>query len=281
MKIAYGTYAMPTVPLEEAIPFLARTGYDGVEIALGPRHVDSTPDLIDWSRRATLRGLLREHQMGVPALFMLGHILEEDEQAHRRNLEYTREVVQLARDLEIGDPPVIAVGIGGKSARWEEQRAEIVRLLQDYAQLAEEEGFILAGEAHCNAAVDRSERALWVIEAVDSPRVGLHFDIVHFYLSGERIEDSVQAMVPITAHTHITDARKHDDGTFDLLLLGQGDLDSVAYLKAMRGAGWTGFITLEVSGRVWGQEGYDPFAAAVYCYQTIDSAFKKAGVPRP
>ena len=35
VKIAYGTYAMPTVALEDAIPALADIGYDGVEICIG------------------------------------------------------------------------------------------------------------------------------------------------------------------------------------------------------------------------------------------------------
>ena len=95
-------------------------------------------------------------------------------------------------------------------------------------------------------------RALcWLIDQVGSPRVGLHFDIVHFFMAGERIEDSVRALVPITVHTHITDAHRKPDGTFDLRLLGQGDLDSTAYMRAMHAAGWTGFITLEVSAAVW------------------------------
>ena len=280
MKIAYGTYAMPTVSLEEAIPILAQIGYDGVEICIGPKHIGSTPDEIDGVRREELKRLLQQHSMGVPALMVLRHIFEEDEDAHRDNLEHIRRVAQLARDLDIGKAPVIAMGIGGKSDLWERQRDQIIRRFKDYAQLASEEGFILAGEAHCNAAVDRSDRALWVIKAVDSPSIGLHFDIVHFYLAGERIEDSVRKMIPITTHTHITDARIHADGTFDLLLLGQGDLDTVAYVKAMHEAGWTDFITLEVSARVWSKEGYDPIVAASFSYTTLNNAFRAAGVPR-
>lgn len=280
MKIAYGTYAMPSIPLEEAIPLLAQIGYDGVEIAIGPRHTGSLPTQMDSERRARSRDLLAEHKIGVPALFPLGHILEPDEEVHRRNLAEMREVAQLARDLGISGPPVIAQGIGGKSALWETQRYQIVEQLRDYDDLARDEGFILAVEAHCNAAVDRSERALWVIEQVGSPRVRLHFDIVHFFLAGEREEDAVRALLPITAHTHITDARRHSDGSFQLVLLGKGDLDAVAYLEAMHEAGWSDFITLEVSTQVWGKEGYDPIDAAVYCYETLDSAFRAASVPR-
>ena len=137
-----------------------------------------------------------------------------------------------------------------------------------------------AGEAHCGAAVYNSDRAVWLFDTVDSPRVRMHFDIVHMFLAGEEIEHSVRTLVPYTAHTHITDARRHPDGKFDLLLLGQGELDSVAYVRAMKAAGWDDFITLEVSTMVWSKPEYDPIAAAEYCYGTLTQAFQEAGVPR-
>jgi len=280
MKIAYGTYAMPETPLEEAIPMLAGMGYEGVEICISPKHIGSTPDEITLSRRETLKGLLREHGMGVPALFVLGHILETSPDAHRANLEHIRRAHQLARDLEIAETPVIAMGIGGRSDDWESLREPIVSCFGDYARLGEEEGFIMAGEAHCGAAVDRSDRALWVVESVASPAGKLHFDIVHMFLSGEAIADSVRKLVPVTAHTHITDAKRHEDGAFDLLLLGQGELDGVAYMKAMDEAGWTSFITLEVSTRVWSREDYDVVEAAKFSYASLTRAFEEAGVAR-
>jgi len=280
VKIAYGTYAMPTTPLEEAIPTLAGMGYDGIEIALSPRHVGSLPEQMDAARRANLRRLLRENEMGVPALFALGHTLEPDEETHRRNLQRMRVIARLARDLGMDDLPVIAQGIGGKTAQWEQVRDQIVGQLRDYDRVAREEGFILAVEPHCNAAVDRPDRALWVIREVGSPHVRLHFDIVHMFLAGVAEADAVEALVPITAHTHITDARRYEDGKFELVLIGQGDLDAVSYLRAMHRAGWTSFITLEVSVRVWGQDGYDEIAAARQCYDTLSGAFRAAGVPR-
>jgi sugar phosphate isomerase/epimerase len=156
----------------------------------------------------------------------------------------------------------------------------MVELLRDYARLAEREQFILAGEAHCGAAVDRSQRVVWLMKSVNHPAIRFHFDIVHLFLAGEKIEEAVKTLVPYTAHTHITDARKHSDGTFDLLLLGQGELDSVRYVKAMHEAGWKDFITLEVSTRVWSKPEYDWVAAAKFCYATLDNAFRQAGVPR-
>jgi sugar phosphate isomerase/epimerase len=231
-------------------------------------------------RRDALRDLLTEHALGVPALFMLGSVYTTDGAAHRENLDRMRVAAQLARDLGAGDIPVLAMGFGGANDEWEAIRGRMAGLLGDYVRVARAEDFILAAEAHSGAAVDRTERITWLLDAVHDPHVRLHFDIVHLFLAGEAIAECVPALVPYTAHTHITDARRHEDGSRELLLLGQGDLDSVAYLRAMDAAGWDDFITLEVSTMVWGAEGYDPVAAAQYSYDTLSAAFEEAGVTR-
>lgn len=280
MKIAYGTYAMPVTPLEEALPILAEIGYEGVELCVGPQHIGSTPAELTPERRKHLRGLLEQHKLGVPALMLTRrHVLEADVAKHQENIAFVLESVELAHDLGV-ERPVISLGIGGKSAQWEEVRNLIVDRMGDYARAAGENNFILAGEAHANAAVDRSDRALWVMQQVNHPNVGLHFDIVHFYLAGEDEAEAVRRMRPITVHTHIMDARRHSDGSFDLLLLGQGHLDSAAYVRAMYEEGWNDFITLEVSMRLWSRDDYDPLEAARYSYQSLESAFRKANVPR-
>ena len=280
MKIAYGTYAMPTVPLEEAFPALADIGYDGVEIFIGPKHVGAMPDQMDTARRRKLRDLLRADNLGLPALMLIGSIYQPSPEDHQANLEQMRVCAQLARDLGANEPPVLAMGFGGRSDEWDSIKDHMVELLHDCAEVAEEEDFILAGEAHHGAAVDRSERIVWLLDTVNHPRIRFHFDIVHLFLAGEPIEEAVKTLVPYTAHTHITDTRLHDDGTLELVLLGQGDLDGTTYVRAMYEAGWDDFITLEVSAMVWSQEDYDPMAAARFCYETLSTAFEQAGVPR-
>ena len=279
MRIAYGTYAMPDLPLEQAAPLLAEIGYDGVEICVSPGHAASMPEEMDAGRRRRLRELLGRLGLGVPAVFTLAHALAEDEDGHRRTQEHVKRCAGLARDLG-PEPPVVALGIGGRKDQWEQLKGRIVDHLGDYGRLARQEGFLVAAEAHCRAAVDRSERALWVIESVASPAVRLHFDIVHFYLAGEDETEAVERLLPITGHTHVTDARRHDDGSFDLLLLGQGDLDAAAYVKAMAAGGWEGFLTLEVSGRIWGRDDYDAAAAARISYDSMTGAFREANVER-
>ena len=280
MKIAYGTYAMPDLPLEEAFPTLAGMGYDGVEIVISPDHVGAMPDQVDAGRRRKLRDLLRANDLGVPALLVLGGIYKPSLADHQANLEHLRVCAQLARDLGMNEPPVLAMGFGGRCDDWDNIKEHMAQQLHDCADVAEQEDFVLAGEAHCGAAADRSERIVWLLETLNHPRIRLHFGIVHLFLAGEPIEDAVRTLVPYTAHSHITDARRHDDGTFDLLLLGHGELDATAYVRAMHEAGWDDFITLEVSRMVWSREDYDPLAAARFCYESLCTAFEQAGVPR-
>ena len=281
MKFAYGTYATPTLSLEETIPLLSKMGYSGIEICVGSAPFETLPDQIDRARRQRLRDLLTAHNLEIPALMMIRRsVLGKGDEDHQTNLEEARKAARLARDLGVPGTPVLSMGLGGKTNLWPNQRDQIVARLADYARVAAEEDFLLAGEAHCGAAVDRTDRALWVLQGADDPRIRLHFDIVHFWLADETIEDVVEAVLPITAHTHVTDAHKHEqDEGFDFRLLGQGDLDLVAYAKAMHEGGWDDFITVEVSTRVWSQARYEPRDAAATCYRELTAAFDKAGVP--
>ncbi|MBD3292732.1 MAG: TIM barrel protein, partial [Armatimonadia bacterium] len=185
-----------------------------------------------------------------------------------------------ARDLGLPDPPVVALGFGGKPEDWDAVRPRLIEQLGDYAELAEREHFVLAGEAHSKGAVNSTERVIEVLEPVGSSRVRLHFDIVHFFLGGEEIEDCVTRLVPWTAHTHVTDAVRHPDRRFDPRLPGDGELDTVAYVRAMEEAGWDDFISLEISGMIWGAEGYDVEAAARRCHDELSAAIDAAGIER-
>jgi sugar phosphate isomerase/epimerase len=280
MKLAMGSFAMPALRLEQVIPMLAEIGYDGIEICSSPRHAGSLPDEMDALRRVACRALLQQHRLGVPAFFILRQMLADDAQAHGENLEFARRVAQLARDLGMGQDVVLALGIGGKSALFEAQREAILSAAGDYVKLAEQEGLVLAGEAHYGAAIDTSKRALWLIQAVGSPRFKLLFDPIHMYRGGEALEDSVRALAPVSAHPRIRGVRLHPDHQDEMLLPGEGDLDMTAYVRAMHRAGWTGYITVQVSGGISAKPGYDARQVALTCHRVMRDAMRQAGVPR-
>ena len=275
MKIAYGTYATPMMELKDSLKMMADIGYKGVEIAISQRHI--MPETFDRSQRKSLRNILGDLGFDVPGFLMLGPALQDDSYLHRKRLDQTKRVIELARDIDIQRTPIISTGSGGNSDNWEDRKSDLARSLEDYAKVAEQEDAIIAVEPHFHALVDRSERAIWLMETLDNPFVKLHFDIVHNFLMKEPIAETVRKLIPYTVHTHVTDAKLLDDG-FELVPLGQGELDCVEYVKAMKEAGWDDFITIEVSAMVWTKEGYDPISVASLSYETLVKAFESAGV---
>jgi len=234
MKIAYGTYAMPKHTLEDAIPILANIGYDGVEICAGPRHVGSLPDAMTPSRRAAIRTLLADHDMGVPATFATAlHVHETDDAKHAANFEFARELNALPLERSpYGAEKLTTVAADALTSEEKKLQYRLVRARPT-----------LPPSSQTSAATCDLTTTPWT--------------------------------VPVPSRT-----TRNEDGSLDLLLLGQGELDTTGYVRAMHEAGWDDFITLEVSGMVWNKPAYLPVAAAEFAYATLDGAFREAGVPR-
>jgi sugar phosphate isomerase/epimerase len=114
---------------------------------------------------------------------------------------------------------------------------------------------------------------------VNSPALGLNFDISHFAVQGMPLQETVAALAPHAIHTHVKDGRM-EGGKVKFLLPGEGGFDYVAYFGAMDKAGWRGCITVEVSGMIFNQPGYDPWKAAEFCWKTLSSARSTALRPR-
>ena len=134
-------------------------------------------------------------------------------------------------------------------------------------------------EPHVGAVIDTPEKILQLLELVDSPYLKVNFDISHFDIRGLTIQDTVAALAPHTAHTHVKDQRGRVPN-YEFLIPGEGDFDYLSYLKAMQAHGYDGFITVEVSVMVQCRPGYNPFVAATLSYETLSRAFIEAGIPR-
>ena len=82
------------------------------------------------------------------------------------------------------------------------------------------------------------------LHRIDSPRVGLNFDIGHAYCMGQDPEDWIERMAPHTRHYHIEDiapSRVHAH-----LIPGRGAIDFQATLSRIEATGYEGWITVEL-----------------------------------
>ena len=277
MKLGYSTWGMPTIPIDQAIPFLAELGYDGIEICVLPGWITELSTL-DRAERQRIVGLLRQHQLELSAVAAHGSLVETEPQKRAENFDRLCGAMDLALDWTIdGQRPVIETTPGGRPEQYEELKPLLIERLRELAVEAERRDVVIALEAHVGAVLDIPEHTVEVMKAVNSPHVRLNFDISHFNVMGYTIADSVAQMVPYTAHTHIKDER----GSYpqhEFLIPGEGIFDYTAYLKEMKKAGYTGFISAEISIMRQRQPGYDPLAAARQTYEVVSRAFQEAGL---
>jgi len=311
MLLGYSTWGMPTVPIEMAVRCCAALGFDSLELTVC-RSVGEFPnrsaelDSLDGPARQRIRQLYEAHGLKLPAVAGHTPLLVADPAAVRASMDRLKRTIDLCADLAGPEgPPALNTTTGGRPDQWEAVRETLAERSAELADYAARRGVMVALEPHVGAALDRPERALWLLQRVGSPYLRLNFDISHFNVVGIPIEDSVPALAPLSVHTHVKDETfrpvAEDEGAPDplqrpylgqardpqgrlveyrFLVPGEGVFDYGRYLRAMHVAGYRGAITVEISVQVQRRPGYDPLAAAAQSYRVLQDAFWAAGVPR-
>lgn len=279
MKIGYSTWGMPTVPIDTAVSHIAKLGYDGLELTIIPRFTTELSTL-DVAERKRIASLLKENNLALPAIAAHSSLLETDPDRHAQNMWRLKGGVDLAVELAQGDElPAVNTTPGGKPEEWDTQKDFLAERVGELVDYGASRGVTIAMEPHVGAIIDTPTKVLELLKIVNSPYLKVNFDISHFDIIGMPTEETVAALAPVSAHTHVKDQR----GTapnHEFLIPGEGPFDYVHYLKEMQAHGYDGFITAEVSFMVQGRENYDPLAAATLSYETLSRAFTEAGIER-
>ena len=278
MRIAYCTWGMMKTPFEEGLPAIAKIGYTGIELSVSPGWPTELYSL-DRTRKERIAQLLTDYNIALAAIAGHTSVCEEDPKVHTANMQRLRETIDLADELrQDGHAPVVVSGVGGRSDDWERTKQTVAERVHELAEYGASRDVIYALEMHCGTSLDTPRRALWLLEQVNHPNVGLNFDISHCEVICIPTEESCSALAPHSVFAHVKDQR----GIYpnhEFLTPGSGPTDYVQYLRAMHAAGYTGFIGVEVSVMVQGVPGYDPYVDAALAYYALKHAFNKSGVP--
>jgi sugar phosphate isomerase/epimerase len=103
---------------------------------------------------------------------------------------------------------------------------------------------------------------------VDSPWLGLNFDIGHAFCMGEDPQDWIARMAPHTRHYHIEDIGA--DRVHRHLIPGEGAIDFEATLREIARSGYDGWVTIELYPYV-----DDPDAAGRRAKQHLEAVWKR------
>ena len=277
MRIGYSTWGMRAVSIEEALPAIAKIGYQGVELSVAPGWITELYAL-DAAKRARIRELLTEHNLVLTSVIRNASMVEEDPEKNAASMQSLRDAIDLTAELaQPGEPSVMTSHLGGRPEDWEAKKDLAVERLLPLADYAAQRQVIVAIEIHCMSMLNLPERVHWLFEQVDHPSVRLNFDISHMEVMGIGIDESVPALAPYSIHTHVKDQRGRYPN-IEFLTPGEGPFDFVHYLQAMQAANYKGFITAEVSIMVQGRPNYDPFFHAQLSYWTLRKAFYVSGI---
>jgi sugar phosphate isomerase/epimerase len=188
--------------------------------------------------------------------------------------EHTKRALRLASEL---GAPNITTEPGGHltpEQTWQQGAAIFYDELMPCVELAEELRVVLLIEPEPELLIERFSQYLEFVERIDSPYLGLNFDIGHAFCVGEDPQDWVERMANHTRHYHFEDiasTRVHKH-----LIPGRGAIDFARTLAAISGTGYDGWITVELYPYI-----DDPDGAAREAKEYLTGVFKSLGWESP
>jgi sugar phosphate isomerase/epimerase len=256
MKLAYSSNAYLHYSIEEAIARIAALRYTGMELLADVPHA-WPPGLLPDRRRAIRQSLERNgvavsnvnafmmHAVGDPrSPFLHPSWIEPDPHYRAIRREHTKRALTLAEELRA---PSVQTEPGGPLAEgqsWQAAADIFYDEIMPCVELAERLQVFLLIEPEPGLLIERFEQYLEVAGRINSPWLGLNFDIGHAYCVGQEPQDWIPRMAAHTKHYHledIADTREHRH-----LVPGRGAIDFPAVLNEIKRSGYQGWVTVEL-----------------------------------
>ncbi len=280
--LAIGTYGLPTYSVIDAIELVGETGYDAIELTVFPGSAgDPNGALKDPAARAAVVEGLKKNGLRICAL-MADLRPEQSDQKHLDQLRYLRDLIELANEISPGKSPIIQTVLGGKN--WDQTRELFRDRLANWNQILADLKGTMAIKPHRGQAMSTPSQALELLDELGNPRrLRVCYDYSHYALRGAElsIEKTVEEALPLTSYVAVKDAVEKN-GKVRFALAGSSDSwDQADVIRALYQGGYRGDFCCEVSSQIWrNNPAYDPTEAAKECYQNMNAAFERAGVPR-
>ena len=252
LRYAYNTNGLTSHRLDDALPFLADTGYAGVALTLDVHHLDPfAADAFDQAER--VRARCDELGLGVVvetgARFLLDPRVKHEPtlvnptpEGRARRLAYLRLACDLAEVLQ-ADAVSFWAGVPQPAIGREQAWGWLVEGVSALVDSHGGRSYALAVEPEPGMLVEDADD--WATLAAQVPGLTLALDTGHCVVSGRyRPDEAVTAFAAQLGTVAVEGMRR---GVHDHLPLDEGDVDLPAVLAALRSAGFDRLVTLELS----------------------------------
>jgi sugar phosphate isomerase/epimerase len=255
MQLAFSTNAYLNFSFADTVSRLAKIGYRGVEIMADVPH--AWPAYLLPEQKRAIRAALDENRLTISNInaFMMHAVndhrqkywhpswIEPDTHYRQVRIDHTKRALSLAKELgakcittEPGGP------IEGRS--WSECLKLFVEMLKPVVEHAEKEQVLLLVEPEPDLLIETADQYLEFASKIQSPYLGLNFDIGHSYCVNDDPADTVRRLAKLIRHVHLEDiaaTRVHHH-----LIPGEGAIDFGATLSALKEVGYDGWVTVEL-----------------------------------
>jgi sugar phosphate isomerase/epimerase len=256
VKFAFSTNAYLNFSFAEAVRRLAAIGYGGVEIMADVPH--AWPAFLLEEQKQAIRDALAQNRLAISNVnaFMMHAVndprqrywhpswIEPDRHYRQIRIDHTKRALTLAREL---GAPCITTEPGGPvepGASWASALRLFVEMLKPVAEHAEKEGVLLLVEPEPGLLIETADQFLELMRHLDSPAVGMNFDVGHAYCVGDDPAATIPRVARHIRHFHLEDiaaTRVHHH-----LIPGEGAIDFAAVLRAIRALDYQGWVTIEL-----------------------------------
>jgi sugar phosphate isomerase/epimerase len=212
-------------------------GFQGIEFGID---LDYREDPL-WTDEGNMREEMREaaRTTGVEAASICLHLLNYKENSpasdyaeHRKTAgEIIRNTIEAC--AHIGAAVILLPFFGTAALRSEEQIQRLIDEMKKLAPIAEDKSVCLALETNLNAA-----DMVRIVEAIGSDYAQVYFDTGNTAGIGYDIVQEIEGLGKYIAQVHIKDNPS-------TRMLGEGDIDFEAAIKALKKVGFKVYLILE------------------------------------
>lgn len=252
MVFGYSTNAYVKYSVQESLERIAALGFKGAEIMCDRPHL--YPPDFDATALADLKSLLDTHHLQVTnlnsfTLFAVGDTylpswIEPEAERRAIRIRHTLECLEVARALGARNISIPPGGPLEKGMTCQEAFRLFFDGLEQVLPKAEELAIKVLVEPEPDLLMEKTSEFKPFIKEMQSPMIGLNFDIGHFFCAGEDPAVALEELFEWVGHMHVEDiaaSRKHNH-----LIAGLGAIDFENVFQTMGRLGYDGDISLEL-----------------------------------
>ena len=235
---------------EDALPVAAALGFAGVEFSISARDPAGNV-LADQAGWDVLKRQSAETGVAVCSLCVgnLGVMLTGESDARRQGIQVATNAIAVAAAL---DARLILCAMDAPPEQpYDESFDRWVDGFSEIMPAAERAGVTMAPESVGRTHPQSVERFRRLVAAIDSPQIGVYFDVGNAHTQGFDPAADLRALGDLVSQIHT----KEPDS---VPLMGTGPLDWDAIFAAIDAIGYDGWLVLETA------TGDDAHASAVY-----------------